>query len=599
MDNIDKMEKIKSLAGQISEDCIKCGLCQKDCAFLKKYGLPKDICDNLLLNNDDLNFSFECSLCGLCNAVCPKNLDTGALMLEIRRFAVKKGVGDFNEHNIIKGYEKKGASSLFSYYSFPDGCDTVFFPGCALPGTRPDATKKLFSILSQKIPNPGIVLDCCTKPSHDLGNQEKFSLYFNEMREYLISNKIKRVIVACPNCFKVFKGYGEGLDVKTVWEYLDKSINQNSSVRNGTVTVHDPCVMREESEIQQSIRNIILKQGYEIEEMKHSKSKTICCGEGGSVGFIAPELAKNWFDIRKKESGNKKIITYCAGCAHSLKSGGLDTSHVLDLCLEPDVTMQGKEKVASAPFTYLNRLKLKNYFKKTINYGVQRERPVLEKKDKTAIFKRLFIILMLVAIIAGVRSSGLTAYLEQEKLRALIEGYGVIAPIVYIAFYSMAPSLFLPGLPITIVGGALFGPIWGVVYAITGATIGATIAFLIGRYLGRSWVEKKLTSPRWKNLDIEVEKNGWKVVAFTRLIPIFPFNLLNYAFGLTKINLLHYVIASFIFMLPGCIAYVVFSSSFLDLIKGKITKEFFIGLVFVVALSLIPVFYKKFKKKDG
>jgi len=592
------MEKIISLAGQISEDCIKCGLCQKDCAFLKKYGLPKDICDNLQFNNDNLNFSFECSLCGLCSVVCPKNLDTGALMLEMRREAVNQGICSFNEHNIIKNYEKKGNSPMFSYYSFPEGCETVFFPGCALPGTRPDATKSLFSILSQKIPNLGIVLDCCAKPSHDLGNQERFSLFFNEMREYLLSNNIKNVLVACPNCFKVFKGYGDGLEVKTVWEYLDKSMNQNSSIKNRTVTVHDPCVMREESEIQQNIRNIITKQGYDIEEMKHSKAKTVCCGEGGSVGFLAPELAENWSKIRKNESENKKIITYCAGCANSLKSKGLDTSHILDLYLQPDMTMQGKEKVYNAPFTYLNRLKLKNHFKKIIPESVKRERPVLEKIDKTAIFKKLFIILILIAVIVGVRASGLMAYLEQEKLMSLISGYGVIAPLVYIAFYSIAPSLFLPGLPITIVGGVLFGPLWGVFYSITGATLGASIAFLIGRYIGRSWVEKKLTNPRWKKLDVEVEKNGWKVVAFTRLIPIFPFNLLNYAFGLTKIKFWHYVIPTFIFMLPGCIAYVVFSSSFLDLIKGKISKEFLIGLVFVVFVSLIPVFYKKFKKKD-
>ncbi len=344
MDNIDKMEKIKSLAGQISEDCIKCGLCAKDCAFLKKYGIPKDIAEDLSYDMSELCFSFECSLCGHCKAVCPKNLDIKRLMLEIRREAVNNGTCSFNEHDIIKNYEKKSVSSLFSYYSFPDGCDTVFFLSCALPGTRPDATKKLFSILSPKIPNLGIVLDCCAKPSHDLGNQKKFSLYFKEMREYLLSNNIKNVLVACPNCYNVFDSYGKGLDVKTVWEYLDKSINQNSSVRNGTVTVHDPCVMREESEIQQNIRNIILKQGFEINEMKHSKSKTICCGEGGSVGFLSPELAGNWSDLRKKEADNKKVITYCAGCANILKSKGVDASHILDLCLKPDETMQGREK---------------------------------------------------------------------------------------------------------------------------------------------------------------------------------------------------------------------------------------------------------------
>ncbi len=163
--------------------------------------------------------------------------------------------------------------------------------------------------------------------------------------------------------------------------------------------------------------------------------------------------------------------------------------------------------------------------------------------------------------------------------------------------YTVAPSLFLPGLPITIVGGILFGPFWGVVYTITSATLGACIAFLISRYIARDWISKKLRSPKWRQLDEEVQTHGWKIVAFTRLIPLFPFNLLNYAFGLTKIEFSHYAITTFICMLPACIAYIVFSSSLLDIIKGKISYTFIIGLILIISVSLIPLFYKKYKAK--
>jgi uncharacterized membrane protein YdjX (TVP38/TMEM64 family) len=161
--------------------------------------------------------------------------------------------------------------------------------------------------------------------------------------------------------------------------------------------------------------------------------------------------------------------------------------------------------------------------------------------------------------------------------------------------YTVAPVLFLPGLPITIAGGILFGPVWGVVYSITGATAGASAAFLISRYAARGWVEAKLAGPRWRELDRSVLKNGWKIVAFTRLIPLFPFNLLNYAFGLTSIRFLPYAVTSFVCMLPACIAFIVFSSSLPDIIKGNVSPGFIIGILLIVIVSLIPALIRKFR----
>lgn len=216
---------------------------------------------------------------------------------------------------------------------------------------------------------------------------------------------------------------------------------------------------------------------------------------------------------------------------------------------------------------------------------------------KKSIIKLAFFLIILVLIIVIINATGVSRYLDKDTLQAWIESFGYLGPIIYIAIYSVAPSLFLPGLPLTIVGGLVFGPLYGTIYTIIGATIGASVAFLVARYFARSQVEQ-LIKGRLKELDEGVEKKGWVFVAITRLIPLFPFNLLNYAFGLTKIKFVHYVVASFIFMLPGTVAYVVFSSSFLDILKGKVSFEFILGLILIITVSIAPVLYKKIKNKN-
>ncbi|MFQ5353385.1 MAG: TVP38/TMEM64 family protein [Thermodesulfobacteriota bacterium] len=217
--------------------------------------------------------------------------------------------------------------------------------------------------------------------------------------------------------------------------------------------------------------------------------------------------------------------------------------------------------------------------------------------------KKTIKFLVLIAFVSGaffaVRYLGLGKYLDEDVMREWIGGFGLWGPVVYMLFYAIAPSLMLPGLPITVVGGVLFGPFWGVVYVAVGATVGATLAFIIARKMGREWVESLVKGGRLREIDEAVEKKGWKIVAFTRLIPLFPFNFLNYAFGLTKIGLGAYFIATLIFMLPGITAYVVFSSSILDIFQGRISKTFIAGLVLVVLVSLVPFVYKRVKSQRG
>ena len=294
------------------------------------------------------------------------------------------------------------------------------------------------------------------------------------------------------------------------------------------------------------------------------------------------------------------MVAYCAGCVNLLNSI-TPTSHILDFVFEPEAAVAGRVKISKAPFTYLNRLRLKKHFKNTLIAPKTRERTFLEaeEKRKGQLVKRIIILLIILSAILAVRFTGATRYLEQDSLRGLIQGYGALAPVVYMLVYTAAPALFLPGLPLTIAGGILFGPFWGVVYTITGATLGACVAFLISRYVAREWLANKFRSPRWRRLDEGVEKHGWKIVAFTRLMPIFPFNLLNYAFGLTKITFLHYAVTTFLFMLPACIAFIVFSSSLPDVLQGNISPYFLAGVGLIALVSLLPYFYRRYKTKKG
>ncbi|EHC08876.1 TVP38/TMEM64 family protein [Fischerella thermalis] len=146
-----------------------------------------------------------------------------------------------------------------------------------------------------------------------------------------------------------------------------------------------------------------------------------------------------------------------------------------------------------------------------------------------------------------------------------IESLGSWGAIAFIIIYNIATLLFIPGSLLTLKGGCLFGVVWGSMYVLIAATIGATFAFIIGRYLTRDWVCRQLEKhPKFKAIDQAVAKQGFKIVFLTRLSPIFPFNLLNYAFGITQVSLKDYILGS-IGMIPGTVMYVYIGSLATDL----------------------------------
>ena len=142
-----------------------------------------------------------------------------------------------------------------------------------------------------------------------------------------------------------------------------------------------------------------------------------------------------------------------------------------------------------------------------------------------------------------------------------IRGLGPLGIAVFALIYVMACIFFIPGSVLTLGAGASFGVVKGSAIVSLSSTIGAACAFLIGRYLARNWVESKIEgNQKFKAVDDAVAKEGWKIVGLTRLSPLFPFNLLNYAYGVTKVALRDYVLASWIGMMPGTVMYVYIGS---------------------------------------
>jgi Fe-S oxidoreductase len=341
---------LREIMVHVLETCMDCGFCQKDCGFLEKYGTPKEIADSYDPGTKEgLVMPFECSLCQLCDAVCPFGINPSQMFLEMRRESVERDAGYFPEHTVLLDYEKRGMSKRFTWYGLPEGCRTVFFPGCALPGTRPDRTKEIYEFLRKKDPTLGIVLDCCGKISHDLGRGQFFRAMFEEMKNYLLAQGVKEVLVACPNCHDMFSRYAEGLNVRTVYETLPENIVANVS-KDHTVVIHDPCSVRFHKGAHIAARRLVGVAGVAFKEMEHSAERMLCCGSEAGVNALFPEMADCWTKRIRKEAASSKIVTYCCGCAGRMNSH-VPTLHVLDVFADPETALAGKSKVSGAPFT--------------------------------------------------------------------------------------------------------------------------------------------------------------------------------------------------------------------------------------------------------
>lgn len=215
-----------------------------------------------------------------------------------------------------------------------------------------------------------------------------------------------------------------------------------------------------------------------------------------------------------------------------------------------------------------------------------------------AVLAKLSRLLLLLVLITGIATA--VSYRDQlsaEALQQWVAGAGIAGPLIFMLLYALGTVFFFPGSALTLAGGVIFGPLWGTLYNLTGATLGAALAFLVARYIAADWVERH-SAGRLGKLKSGVEAEGWRFVAFVRLVPLFPFNLLNYALGMTRIRLSHYVITSYLCMLPGAIAYTWLGYAGREAVAGGegAVQKVLLAVALLAVVSLLPGFIARLRQ---
>lgn len=213
---------------------------------------------------------------------------------------------------------------------------------------------------------------------------------------------------------------------------------------------------------------------------------------------------------------------------------------------------------------------------------------------------KILIALLVIAGLGGLLvKTGAIEYLkDRQKLEALILSLGVWGPVAYIGLYGLVTITCLSVLPVTLVGGIVFGPVMGTIYTAIGASLGLSLAFLIARYVARKPIEEKFgKSDAFKKINEGVKNEGWFILATTRLLPVFPFGIQNYVYGLTPISFLQYSVLSTLFILPGTSVFVILAGAVASGdTKTAIKYSIIASLIFFALTIVTKIIAKKSKK---
>jgi len=207
--------------------------------------------------------------------------------------------------------------------------------------------------------------------------------------------------------------------------------------------------------------------------------------------------------------------------------------------------------------------------------------------------------LALILVIAAGFATAATHWNEinVETLEIRIREFGIWAPLLFIAAYCVAAIFFLPATLFTLAAGVLFGPLWGAVYSLAGASLGAALAFFVARYIAANWISGH-AGPRVSRIIDGVAEEGWRFVAVTRLIPIFPYAPLNYFFGVSRVPFLHFLLATIIFMAPSALAYSWLGHIGMEAAagRGNWVKFALLGLAALALIIFLPRVIKYIRK---
>lgn len=354
----------RSILDRFATECTACRLCSHDCSMLTKTDhTPQSIAFNLLhekLSPELTSLVQHCSLCGLCSQSCPQRLNPAELMQAARTSLISKGKIDPKDYLPMLVDHPNNFFNLYretwdiSYSDLEkENCTTLFFPGCTLSSYAPELTRAAWQWLDNKELNVGLSTQCCGLPLHSIGLNARMENYLASMQYRFKMRGVKRVVTACPNCFYFLKNRLSGIDVVSLYQLMTEAGVKIPAQHQ--ISVHDSCPDRFNGEIGQSVRAFF--PAGRINELSYYGNKTRCCGAGGIVSMISPDISAERAVQRLNEinSANADMcVSACMGCvkrlsqakdeAHAPSQVTAKITHILELIFEKRIDQAELER---------------------------------------------------------------------------------------------------------------------------------------------------------------------------------------------------------------------------------------------------------------
>lgn len=333
-----------------AERCLQCQCleCVKVCAYLEQFGAYPRRYVREIYNNESLvlgerkanRLINSCSLCGLCEAVCPHDFAMQDLCLAARQSMVARDKMPPSAHAFALQDMAFSQGEGFRLVRHEPGRSTsahLFFPGCQLCASAPHQVARVYAYLRKALGDGvALMLGCCGAPAHWAGRRDSFTAELDRWKADWADLRHPRPIMACASCLKIFRDHVPEADAVSLWEVIDAGRlpeGDYPSLEN-PLAVHDPCTTRSMDAVQEAARRLLMRMDILHEELHLGRGYTECCGYGGLMQNANPTLARTVAEKRGRRRA-RDYVAYCAMCRDSLAAAGKRTLHLLDL-LFPD-----------------------------------------------------------------------------------------------------------------------------------------------------------------------------------------------------------------------------------------------------------------------
>ncbi len=385
--------------------CLPCECleCDRRCLYLESYGAyPKTYIADLAafystpmvaygagggrFAHGKTHLLNACSLCGLCKEVCPTDVDMGWANSEIKKLIWADGRLPAAFHDFWLRDMEAAAGDDFSLVRGQPGMARskhLFFPGCQLGASDPGYVMNTYRYLTERMSGGvGLYLGCCGAPADWSGRTDILEKSIRRFRENWERQERPEIILACPTCHKMFGRHLGEVPVKSLWDIMiEEGLPDGHVQGNGAgVALYDPCSSRYLPGVQKSVRDLLARMGYAVEELRMNRRYAQCCSYGGLISTVNPKLAREIRDQRVSASA-RDYVTYCPNCRDDFAGNGKPTWHLLDLIFGGGSVRGGLKVPPTRSQRLENRKEVKAGMMKTY-WGEKMESP---KRDHEAV----------------------------------------------------------------------------------------------------------------------------------------------------------------------------------------------------------------------